>query len=99
MTSFGPSNWDAALVHRQKKHGVDAFMVLDSSHSSNSTFGCDDPYGKKGMMTTITATGLGLDFGNVQGIQSGFGAPSELAVTAVSDMEEGVFRYQNGIDS
>lgn len=51
------------------------------------------------MMTTITATGLGLDFGNVQGIQSGFGAPSELAVTAVSDMEEGVFRYQNGIDS
>ncbi|GJJ69376.1 CDK inhibitor PHO81 [Entomortierella parvispora] len=99
LTSFGPSNRDAALVHRQKKHGVDAFMVLDSSHSNCSNI--VDTSGKKGLMATTAATGLGLDFGiaHGHGFHTEFGAPSEQTAIVVSDLEEGVFRYQNGIDS
>lgn len=76
-------------------------MVLDSNHHSSSTFGHEETSAKRGMTTTITGTGLGLDFGNAHGhgFQSGFGVPSEQVVTVFSDLEEGVFRYQNGIDS
>ncbi|KAG0044842.1 phosphate system positive regulatory protein pho81, partial [Gryganskiella cystojenkinii] len=138
LTSFGASNRDAGLVQLQKKHGVDAFMVLDTTSSSGPSTRAtaadvggnnsrnESRHGKEVTHATATTevatTGLGLDLGgfsqsqgHVPGPAQGQGWSMTVATTTttttaasvvttgepflVSDLEEGVFRYQNGIDS
>ncbi|KAH7048619.1 hypothetical protein BKA57DRAFT_393716, partial [Linnemannia elongata] len=70
LSSFGVGNKDPALVQIQKSHGVDAFMVMENSHSTATT------------TTTMTTSGSG-----------------SVYIGSIPDVEEGVLRYQNGVDS
>lgn len=66
LSSFGVGNKDPAQVQIQKSHGVDAFMVMENSHST----------------ATTTTSGGG-----------------SVYIGSIPDAEEGVLRYQNGVDS
>ncbi|KAK5799677.1 hypothetical protein F5H01DRAFT_284485, partial [Linnemannia elongata] len=70
LSSFGVGNKDPAQVQIQKSHGVDAFMVMENSHSTATT------------TTTTTTSGSG-----------------SVYIGSIPDVEEGVLRYQNGVDS
>ncbi|KAK3845363.1 MAG: hypothetical protein J3R72DRAFT_364780, partial [Linnemannia gamsii] len=68
LSSFGVGNKDPAQVQIQKSHGVDAFMIMESSHGSESRTG------------STTSGG-------------------SVYIGSIPDVEEGVLRYQNGVDS
>ncbi|KAG0306864.1 phosphate system positive regulatory protein pho81 [Dissophora globulifera] len=98
LSSFGSGNKDPALVQIQKSHGVDAFMFMEndgpeSKSMSLSTMATSLPTSSS---STISTTGLGLS----KGLKSTSGSGSAMYIASnIPDVEEGVLRYQNGVDS
>lgn len=83
LSSFGVANKDPAYVQVQKSHGVDAFMVMENPLTSEPT-------------------GLGIDLGTSSTSTTTPGSSrSGMYISSLSapDIEEGVLRYQNGVDS
>ncbi|KAG0205298.1 phosphate system positive regulatory protein pho81 [Mortierella sp. GBA30] len=87
LTSFGASNRDPTLVQMQRNHGVDAFMVLDLE-TKKVVAQLQQHFGQK-----RARTGLGLE------LPTESSESSSDSRTDVYEVEEGVLRYQNGVDS
>ncbi|KAF9428742.1 phosphate system positive regulatory protein pho81 [Podila epigama] len=93
LSSFGVGNANPSHVQIQKSHGVDAFMVMPSPLNKASE----------------RATGLGVNLGPALDGTSQTSWPSHsrssssgMYISSSSgalDIEEGVLRYQNGVDS
>lgn len=86
LTSFGASNRDPTLVQIQKSHGVDAFMVLEPTNDMV----LQQQRHRHGQ---DRQTGLGL---SMPALSPEFASDSRAAM---HEVEEGVLRYQNGVDS
>ncbi|KAF8937404.1 phosphate system positive regulatory protein pho81 [Dissophora ornata] len=104
LSSFGAGNRDPALVQIQKSHGVDAFMVMESNgpeSKSLSSSGSSPPASSSSSstpsFTAAATTGLGLSKGSSKA-PSAAGSAMYIA-SSIPDVEEGVLRYQNGVDS
>ncbi|KAF9303552.1 phosphate system positive regulatory protein pho81 [Mortierella antarctica] len=83
LSSFGVANKDPAYVQVQKSHGVDAFMVMENPLTSEPT-------------------GLGVDLGTSSTSTTTPGSSRSgmyISSSSAPDIEEGVLRYQNGVDS
>ncbi|KAF9949571.1 phosphate system positive regulatory protein pho81 [Mortierella alpina] len=86
LTSFGASNRDPALVQIQKNHGVDALMVLETKSDVVLQQ-------QRHRHERARQTGLGLCLPTMS---PEFASDS---TAAMPEVEEGVLRYQNGVDS
>ncbi|KAG0353055.1 phosphate system positive regulatory protein pho81 [Gamsiella multidivaricata] len=108
LSSFGPGNKDPALVQIQKNHGVDAFMIMEGSHLEANTSTSTPASSWPPTTSSSTGLGLGLELGLGMGSSRtlvGTGVAAAAAGSAlyigssIPDVEEGVLRYQNGVDS
>ncbi|KAF9115381.1 phosphate system positive regulatory protein pho81 [Mortierella sp. AM989] len=89
LSSFGPGNKDPAQVQLQKNNGVDAFMVMENSNPEirfMSSSNSSPP-------SSVSATS------NKASSKSSTAAGSMYIATSIPDVDEGVLRYQNGVDS
>ncbi|KAG9325375.1 hypothetical protein KVV02_004150 [Mortierella alpina] len=85
LSSFGAANKDPAVVQIQKNYGVDALMAMDV-HAQSS--------GPSSSASSATMTS------GCSGSGSAGAAGSALYIaTSIPEVEEGVLRYQNGVDS
>ncbi|KAF9949749.1 phosphate system positive regulatory protein pho81 [Modicella reniformis] len=113
ISSFGPSNKDPALVQLQKSHGVDAFMVLDDINSgskspvsstspppppSSASPSSSSSSSSSMSSSSVGMTGLGLGKGSSRASTTAAGSAMYIG-SSIPDVEEGVLRYQNGVDS
>ncbi|KAG0246433.1 phosphate system positive regulatory protein pho81 [Mortierella sp. GBA43] len=102
LSSFGPGNKDPALVQLQRNHGVDAFMVLEdhsigskAPSSPISTSPSSSP--SSSTSSSVAMTRLGQGKGTSKTSTAAAGSATFIG-SSVSDVEEGVLRYQNGVD-
>ncbi|KAF9433256.1 phosphate system positive regulatory protein pho81 [Entomortierella beljakovae] len=89
LSSFGSGNMDPLKVQIQKSHGVDAFMVMESSQEAR--FISSPP---ASISAALSGTGLSKTPSKSCGTTG-----SVYIGTSIPDVEEGVLRYQNGVDS
>ncbi|KAF9175139.1 phosphate system positive regulatory protein pho81 [Mortierella sp. AD010] len=96
LSSFGPGNKDPAQVQIQKSNGVDAFMVMENSNPESRL--ASSYTSPPASSSPATSTGLGSSKLSSKSSATAV-AGSMYIATSIPDVEEGVLRYQNGVDS
>ncbi|KAG0204690.1 phosphate system positive regulatory protein pho81 [Mortierella sp. GBA30] len=102
LSSFGAANKDPAMVHIQKSHGVDALMVVvDNNSNNNNNHGGNNSHSLESRALSTSSVSSNTSSATVMTSVSGTGgaAGSALYISSIGDVEEGVLRYQNGVDS